>query len=188
MYKFQFIKRLSNTDKYKIKLRRSIVLRSFCGLFEILDGGLEHLDVVFTQHILIQAIADTLAVTHLVDDPAVGGGDALDGVQGTVGIEVDIAGGLVLQIHILGSDLAIGSQLADNGQIATQYVDLNGKPTMDTEFNPNGSLFAIEGIISPDGRVLGKMGHSERWQQGIYRNVPGEYDMKLFKSAVKYFK
>ena len=79
-------------------------------------------------------------------------------------------------------------QLAANGQIATQYVDLEGNPTMDTAFNPNGSLFAIEGITSPDGRVLGKMGHSERWQKGLYRNVPGEYDMKLFASAVKYFK
>ncbi len=83
-------------------------------------------------------------------------------------------------------DLAM--QLAANGQIATQYVDLNGEPTMDTAFNPNGSLFAIEGITSPDGRVLGKMGHSERWNNGLYRNVPGEYDMKLFASAVKYFK
>ena len=83
-------------------------------------------------------------------------------------------------------DLAL--QLAANGQIATQYVDLDGEPTMDTAFNPNGSLFAIEGITSPDGRVLGKMGHSERWQKGLYRNVPGEYDMKLFQSAVKYFK
>ena len=83
-------------------------------------------------------------------------------------------------------DLAM--QLAANGQIATQYVDLEGNPTMDTAFNPNGSLFAIEGITSPDGRVLGKMGHSERWQTGLYRNVPGEYDMKLFASAVKYFK
>jgi phosphoribosylformylglycinamidine synthase len=83
-------------------------------------------------------------------------------------------------------DLAL--QLAANGQIATQYVDLQGNPTMDTAFNPNGSLFAIEGITSPDGRVLGKMGHSERWQGGIYKNVPGEYDMQLFKSAVEYFK
>jgi len=82
----------------------------------------------------------------------------------------------------------LAMQLAANGQIATQYVDLEGNPTMDTAFNPNGSLFAIEGITSPDGRVLGKMGHSERWQKGLYRNVPGEYDMKLFKSAVKYFK
>ncbi len=82
----------------------------------------------------------------------------------------------------------LARQLAANGQIATQYVDLNGEPTMDTAFNPNGSLFAIEGITSPDGRVLGKMGHSERWIPGIYKNVPGEYDMKLFASAVKYFK
>ena len=79
-------------------------------------------------------------------------------------------------------------QLADNGQIATQYVDLEGKPTMDTEFNPNGSIFAIEGITSPDGRVLGKMGHSERIGKNLYRNVPGEYDIKLFENAVKYFK
>ena len=82
----------------------------------------------------------------------------------------------------------LAMQLAANGQIATQYVDLEGNPTMDTAFNPNGSIFAIEGITSPDGRVLGKMGHSERWQKGLYRNVPGEYDMKLFQSAVKYFK
>ena len=79
-------------------------------------------------------------------------------------------------------------QLMANGQIATQYVDLNGNPTMDTEFNPNGSIYAIEGITSPDGRVLGKMGHSERYKNGNYVNVPGEYDMKLFQSAVKYFK
>ncbi len=79
-------------------------------------------------------------------------------------------------------------KLAENGQIATQYVDLAGAPTMDTAFNPNGSLFAIEGITSPDGRVLGKMGHSERIGNGLYRNVPGEYDIKMFASAVKYFK
>ncbi len=79
-------------------------------------------------------------------------------------------------------------KLAANGQIATQYVDLNGNPTMDTAFNPNGSVCAIEGITSPDGRVLGKMGHSERIGKNLYRNVVGEYDMKLFASAVKYFK
>ena len=79
-------------------------------------------------------------------------------------------------------------QLAQNGQIATQYVDLAGNPTMDTEFNPNGSLFAIEGITSPDGRVFGKMGHSERIGQNLYRNVPGQYDIQLFQNAVKYFK
>ncbi len=79
-------------------------------------------------------------------------------------------------------------QLAANGQIATQYVDLNGNPTMDTAFNPNGSLFAIEGITSPDGRVFGKMGHSERIGAGLYQNVPGNYDIQMFKAAVKYFK
>ena len=79
-------------------------------------------------------------------------------------------------------------QLAENGQIATQYADLEGRPTMDPAFNPNGSLCAIEGILSPDGRVLGKMGHSERVGHHLYRNVPGEYDMKLFESAAKYFK
>ena len=79
-------------------------------------------------------------------------------------------------------------QLAANGQIATQYVDLAGEPTMDSAFNPNGSICAVEGIISPDGRVLGKMGHSERVGKDLYRNVIGEYDMGLFRSAVKYFK
>ena len=78
-------------------------------------------------------------------------------------------------------------QLADNGQIATQYVDLAGNPTADVHFNPNNSVWAIEGITSPDGRVLGKMGHSERTGPGLYQNVPGDYDMKLFRSAVEYF-
>ena len=79
-------------------------------------------------------------------------------------------------------------QLAANGQIATQYVDLAGNATADIHFNPNGSLYAIEGITSPDGRVLGKMGHSERIGKGLYKNVPGEYDIQLFKAAVQYFK
>ena len=79
-------------------------------------------------------------------------------------------------------------QLAESGQIATQYVDLEGAPTMDTAFNPNGSMWAIEGVTSPDGRVLGKMGHSERIGPNLYRNVPGNYDMGLFRSAVRYFK
>ena len=78
-------------------------------------------------------------------------------------------------------------RLAENGQIATQYVDLEGNPTMDAAFNPNGSVCAIEGITSPDGRVFGKMGHSERIGQGLYRNVPGEYDIQMFRAAVKYF-
>ncbi len=78
--------------------------------------------------------------------------------------------------------------LAKNGQIMTQYVDLDGKATMDIRFNPNGSAMAIEGILSPDGRVFGKMGHSERKGYGLYKNVLGNYDMKLFESAVNYFK
>ncbi|MBE6976701.1 MAG: phosphoribosylformylglycinamidine synthase [Ruminococcaceae bacterium] len=86
------------------------------------------------------------------------------------------------------ADEALARKLIENGQVATQYVDLAGNATADVHFNPNGSIFAIEGITSPDGRVLGKMGHSERWQKGLYKNVPGEYDMKLFKSAVEYFK
>ena len=79
-------------------------------------------------------------------------------------------------------------ELAVKGQVATQYVDLDGMPSMDTAFNPNGSVFAIEGITSPDGRVLGKMGHSERIGAGLYRNVPGNYDIRMFEAAVKYFK
>jgi len=89
--------------------------------------------------------------------------------------------------RFLASDELV-KELAANGQIATQYVDLDGAPSMDTAFNPNGSISAIEGIISPDGRVLGKMGHSERVGKDLYRNVIGEYDMGLFRSAVKYFK
>ncbi len=80
------------------------------------------------------------------------------------------------------------AELAKNGQIATQYVDLDGKATSDIDFNPNGSVCAIEGITSPDGRVFGKMGHSERIGDGLYKNVPGEYDIQMFKAAVEYFK
>ena len=83
---------------------------------------------------------------------------------------------------------ALVKQLAENGQIATQYVDLEGNPTMDAAFNPNGSVCAIEGITSPDGRVFGKMGHSERIGKELYRNVPGQYDIRMFEAAVKYFK
>ena len=78
-------------------------------------------------------------------------------------------------------------KLAANGQIATQYVDLAGNPTMDVNFNPNGSVWAIEGITSPDGRVFGKMGHSERIGKDLYRNVPGESDLHLFEAAKDYF-
>ncbi len=74
------------------------------------------------------------------------------------------------------------------GQVATQYADLTGVPTMVSPYNPNGSMWAIEGITSPDGRVLGKMGHSERIGDNLYKNVEGNFDMKIFESGVKYFK
>ena len=79
-------------------------------------------------------------------------------------------------------------KLKANGQIATQYVDFDGNPSMDIAFNPNGSVMAIEGITSPDGRVLGKMGHSERIGHNVYKNVLGDKDQKIFESGVKYFK
>ena len=83
---------------------------------------------------------------------------------------------------------SLALELAKNGQVATQYVDLDGNATDDVHFNPNNSLFAIEGLTSPDWRVFGKMGHAERIGAGLYKNVPGDYDMKMFASAVKYFK
>ena len=79
-------------------------------------------------------------------------------------------------------------QLIRNGQIATQYVDLDGNPTNDVQFNPNGSFYAVEGITSPDGRIFGKMGHTERAGYGLYKNVPGRYELDMFRSAVKYFR
>ena len=79
-------------------------------------------------------------------------------------------------------------ELAANGQIATQYVNLEDKATYDIDWNPNGSVYAIEGITSPDGRVLGKMGHSERIGKNVSFNVPGNKDQKLFEAGVKYFK
>ncbi len=79
-------------------------------------------------------------------------------------------------------------KLAENGQIATQYVDLAGNPTYETAFNPNGSVYAIEGITSPDGRVLGKMAHSERRGNEIAKNIYGDQDQKIFLSGVEYFK
>ena len=78
-------------------------------------------------------------------------------------------------------------EMAENGQILTQYVDLAGNVSGNIAFNPNGSYHAIEGITSPDGRVLGKMGHAERIGKNLYKNVPGNFDMKMFKSAVEYF-
>ncbi|HJB59519.1 MAG TPA: phosphoribosylformylglycinamidine synthase [Candidatus Faecalibacterium faecipullorum] len=79
-------------------------------------------------------------------------------------------------------------QLAANGQIATQYIDLDGRPTMDLRYNPNGSMLAIEGITSPDGRILGKMGHSERRGDRLYENVSGDKFQPIFEGGVDYFK
>ena len=80
------------------------------------------------------------------------------------------------------------NQLAANGQIATQYVNLNGEPSMDILFNPNGSVDAIEGITSPDGRVFGRMGHAERTGELLYRNVQLPWDTGMFRGAVDYFR
>ncbi|NLW66160.1 MAG: phosphoribosylformylglycinamidine synthase [Clostridiales bacterium] len=82
----------------------------------------------------------------------------------------------------------LAASLAESGQIVTQYVDLSGKASYNIQYNPNGSVFAVEGICSPDGRVLGKMGHSERTGSGLYKNVDGRYDMGLFASAAEYYK
>ena len=79
-------------------------------------------------------------------------------------------------------------RLIENGQVATQYVDPSGNPVADMPFNPNGSVCAVEGITSPDGRVYGKMGHCERKGADLYANVPFEKDLKLFESGVNYFK
>jgi phosphoribosylformylglycinamidine synthase len=79
-------------------------------------------------------------------------------------------------------------ELFKNGQVATQYVDLNGNATMNMPYNPNGSYYGIECITSPDGRVLGKMGHSERTDKNLYKNILGNTDQKIFESGVNYFK
>ena len=80
-------------------------------------------------------------------------------------------------------------QLLDNGQIAFQYADpATGDATMQSPYNPNGSSFAIEGIISPDGQILGKMGHSERYREGLMKNVHGDKHQNIFRNAVRYFK
>ncbi|RID95129.1 phosphoribosylformylglycinamidine synthase [Streptococcus constellatus] len=79
------------------------------------------------------------------------------------------------------------AELRDNGQIWSQYVDFDGKPSMDSKYNPNGSLNAIEGIASKNGQIIGKMGHSERYENGLFQNIPGNKDQGLFESAVKYF-
>ena len=79
------------------------------------------------------------------------------------------------------------AELRDNGQIFSQYVDFDGKPSMDSKYNPNGSVNAIEGITSKNGQIIGKMGHSERYEDGLFQNIPGNKDQYLFASAVKYF-
>ena len=89
--------------------------------------------------------------------------------------------------RFLASDGLIRSLVA-NGQIATQYVDADGYATNDIHYNPNDSALAIEGITSPDGRVFGKMGHSERIGNGLYKNVTGDYDLRMFEAAVRYFR
>ena len=79
------------------------------------------------------------------------------------------------------------AELRDNGQIFSQYVDFDGKPSMDSKYNPNGSVHAIEGITSKNGQIIGKMGHSERYEDGLFQNIPGNKDQHLFASAVRYF-
>ena len=88
--------------------------------------------------------------------------------------------------RFVASDLEL-EKIIKNGQVATQYVDVLGNSTMESPYNPNGSMYGIEGIISKDGRVLGKMGHSERIDKDLYKNVEGNYDMKLFESGIRYF-
>ena len=98
------------------------------------------------------------------------------------------------QLKILGEEPELSrawqvmQQLIENGQVAFQYTTPCGKPSGDVKWNPNGSVCAVEGITSPDGRVLGKMAHSERLGNHLYKNVPGEKDQKLFESGVNYFK
>lgn len=79
------------------------------------------------------------------------------------------------------------AELRDNGQIWSQYVDFDGRPSMDSRYNPNGSYYAIEGITSKNGQIIGKMGHSERYEDGLFQNIPGNKDQQLFASAVRYF-
>ena len=80
------------------------------------------------------------------------------------------------------------AELVKNGQIATQYVNFENEPTSEFKFNPNGSSYAIEGIISPDGRILGKMGHSDRYSEGVFKNIEGNTLQNIFINGIKYFK
>jgi phosphoribosylformylglycinamidine synthase len=83
---------------------------------------------------------------------------------------------------------SFAGELAANGQIVTQYVDFDGSPSQDIRFNPNNSAFGIEGITSPDGRVFGRMAHNERYDDGLYKNIPGIRKMDIFSGAVEYFR
>jgi len=89
--------------------------------------------------------------------------------------------------RIVGPE-AVLAGLLEGGQVATQYVDAAGQPTLDLEFNPNGSALAIEGLTSPDGRVLGKMAHPERYTPHVWHNVPGDKDMEIFRAGVEFFR
>jgi len=89
--------------------------------------------------------------------------------------------------RFVADDAALQALIA-GGQIATQYVDSDNAVSGDIQWNPNGSVCSIEGITSPDGRVLGKMGHDERWSKGLFKNVPGHKDQRLFQSGVEYFR
>ena len=100
-------------------------------------------------------------------------------------VNIDEEPGLAQRFGVMSIPTVV---LFENGQVATQYVDLNGDPTMNEDFNPNGSYYAIEGITSPDGRVLGKMGHSERMGQFVSSNIAGNKNQKIFLSGVNYFK
>lgn len=82
----------------------------------------------------------------------------------------------------------LARQLFERGQVAFQYVGPDGEPTAEAPYNPNGSSYAIEGIISPDGRILGKMGHTERYEENLFRNIAGEKRQPLFENAVAYFR
>ena len=82
----------------------------------------------------------------------------------------------------------LARELFANGQVAFQYVDAEGNPTAEAPYNPNGSSYAIEGILSPDGRILGKMGHTERYERNLFKNIAGNKEQSLFRNAVDYFR
>ena len=82
----------------------------------------------------------------------------------------------------------LAQELFDNGQVAFQYADSEGRATAEAPCNPNGSNFAIEGLISRDGQILGKMGHTERWEENLYKNIAGNREQAIFRNAVNYFR